>query len=148
MAPSKCWVICQVPQGSMVTPCLSASWGEDITALLLSVAAWCWQQSCGSTLPMDTGRHRDVVHHLRGLQEAAAHLSGQCPTRGDNASGSKGGWTAPQVYPRSSLCHQGGLMGCHCCSLSSAKKRKDVKRSSVMFLCPPWTVLKKESVFS
>lgn len=81
------------------------------------------------TLPMDTGRQRDAVHYLRSLQESAAHLSGQCPARRDSATGSKGGWTAPQVYP-SRWPH----------GLSKKKRKRDV-------LVPSMDYIEKKEMF-
>lgn len=148
MAP-KLWVICQKPQGNVVTASLSASWGGGITALLLTVVA-VWQQSWGSHSPYG---HREA----EGCSPLSQEPSGSnCPpqwpvsiTRGDNASGSKGGWTAPQVYPKSTS----GLMGCCHCSLSSAKKKKKgmwgcsevICRCSCAFHGLYW---KKETFFS
>lgn len=50
-------------------------------------AACCWQRSCGSCSSHGCGEAEDAGGLLKELQEAAAHLDGQGPARGDNARG-------------------------------------------------------------
>lgn len=79
----------------MVTPPLPASQAGDIAAFLVSAAA----KAAVPTPAAGAGRQRDAVHHLEDLQEGAAHLTGQRPTRGDGADGTgEGGlphWCSP-----------------------------------------------------
>lgn len=76
---------------------------------------------------MGTGWQRDTGGLLKDLQEAAAHLAGPCPVRGDGADGAQEGeppcWCTPW--------HRGGPTGCHHHSLVGAEKAEDVQKSAV-----------------
>lgn len=58
-----------------------------------------------------TGRQRGAVHHLEDLQEGAAHLTGQHPTRGDSADGTQEGglphWCSPRAPYAAKVASQG-----------------------------------------
>lgn len=50
-------------------------------------AASCWQRSCGSCSSCGCRKAEDAGGLLKEFQEAAAHLDGQGPARGEGAIG-------------------------------------------------------------
>ena len=131
----------------MVTPSLSASWGGDITALLSSAAARCWQQSCGSHSSCGYREAEGCSPSSQGPsgsscspQRPVSHQRGQCQW-------STGGWAAPLVYPTSTLRRQGSLMGCHRCRLSTAKKKRGCPEISCRSSCALCVLYRKKEVF-
>lgn len=121
-------------QGSVVTP---------ISLYLLGSGHHCPPFKCRSTL-LETKLGSHSPHEYRGRQSIISSIfrkqpltsMASVPPEGTVPMGHRRVVGCPTGVPHSILCLQGDLLGCHCCSLSSAKKKEDVQRSAVDVLVP------------